>query len=39
MSGELLVFFKALMGFGLPLAFGLYQLHALKRSKSGDTAS
>jgi hypothetical protein len=31
MAPELFVVFKALMGFGLPLAFGLHQLHALRR--------
>ena len=31
MSPELFVLLKALMGFGLPLAFGLQQLHALRR--------
>jgi hypothetical protein len=30
-SPELFVLFKALLGFGLPLAFGLQQLHALRR--------
>lgn len=32
-SGLAFVLFKALIGFGLPIAFGLHQLHLLKKDK------
>ncbi len=32
-SGMAFVLFKALIGFGLPIAFGLHQLHLLKKDK------
>ena len=32
-SGTAFVLFKALIGFGLPIAFGLHQLHLLQKDK------
>jgi hypothetical protein len=32
-SGAAFVIFKAIIGFGLPIAFGLHQLHLLKKDK------
>ncbi len=32
-SGLAFVIFKAIIGFGLPIAFGLHQLHLLKKDK------
>jgi len=32
-SGAAFVLFKAIIGFGLPIAFGLHQLHLLKKDK------
>lgn len=32
-SGLAFVLFKALIGFGLPIAFGLHQLYLLKKDK------
>ncbi len=33
-SGAAFVLFKAIIGFGLPIAFGLHQLHLLKKDKA-----
>jgi hypothetical protein len=33
-SGAAFVIFKAIIGFGLPIAFGLHQLHLLKKDKA-----
>jgi hypothetical protein len=32
-SGAAFVLFKAVIGFGLPIAFGFHQLHLLKKDK------
>lgn len=37
-SGMLFVLFKGLLGFGLPLAFGFWQLHDLRRERLKDEA-
>jgi hypothetical protein len=36
-SGAAFIIFKALIGFGLPIAFGLHQLHLLKKDKEKGT--
>jgi hypothetical protein len=37
-SGMLFVLCKGLLGFGLPLAFGFWQLHDLRRERLKDEA-
>ncbi len=37
-TGLFLVLFKAIIGFGVPIAFCLHQLHCLRRERERDAA-